>query len=194
MTETLFGEPVPDRTRRAGIGSHHSHASQTDDWLTPPWLLARLGKFDLDPCTPASGMPWPTAARMIGPADDGLAGAWDGRVWLNPPYSEAYRWMARLAAHGDGIGLVFARTETVGFFETVWTHADALLFLRGRLTFLQPDGRPPDSSRGSGNAGAPSVLVAFGERNAAALADCSDLGAYVTGWTVPLAPGQDRLL
>ena len=48
--------------------------------------------------------------------------------------------------------------------------AVVLLFLRGRLTFYNPDGSRPDNS-----GGAPSCLVAYGRDNVAALA-ASGLG------------------
>lgn len=184
MSETtLWGEDVALPADRPGIGSHErAVAGATDEWLTPPWLLERLGAFDLDPCSPAD-RPWPTAGRHLTRRENGLTSPWSGRVWCNPPYSDAYRWLARCAAHGDAVALVFARTETAGFFGSVWQRASALLFLRGRLTFHYPDGRP-----GAGNAGAPSVLVAYGAANAAALAARTDLGVYVGSWQVP--PGD----
>ncbi len=40
---------------------------------------------------------------------------------LNPPYGEqTERWLAKLAKHGNGIALVYARTETKMFFDSVW--------------------------------------------------------------------------
>ena len=148
-----------------GMGGHESHRMLKDEWLTPPHILEALGRFDLDPCSPGDRRPWDTAARHYDLHDNGLTQPWEGRVWLNPPYGrETGKWLARLAEHGDGIALIFARTETAMFFEEVWEKADALLFLRGRLAFHHIDG-----SRANTNAGAPSVLVAYGERNAAAL-------------------------
>lgn len=144
------------------MGSHQSHNAGTTTWLTPPHIISALGTFDLDPCA-ADG--WPTAQRHIILPEDGLAADWDGRVWLNPPYSaEAWVWLEKLAAHGTGTALVFARTETAGFVAQVWSKATALLFLHGRLHFHHADG-----TRAHANAGAPSVLVAYGELDADAL-------------------------
>lgn len=167
----LFGATPPARRT---MGSHQSSRMDSDTWLTPPEILAALGPFDLDPCTPAQ-MPWPTAARRYTPAEDGLIQPWRGYVWLNPPYgSEAWRWLARLADHGNGVALVFARTETEGFHREVWAKASALLFLSGRLHFHHPDGR-----RARSNAGAPSVLVAYGNYAADRLQRCGLDGAVV---------------
>ena len=84
------------------LSAHQSARMMTDEWLTPPEILAALGPFDLDPCTP-DAMPWQTAAARYTKRDDGLAQPWRGRVWLNPPFGrEAVRWLRKLAAHGDG--------------------------------------------------------------------------------------------
>lgn len=42
-----------------------------NEWLTPPELLAKLGDFDLDPCSPIN-RPWPTAANHYTIEDDGI--------------------------------------------------------------------------------------------------------------------------
>ena len=159
----------------SAIGGHHSNKARTDVWLTPPFLLALLGEFDLDPCA-AIGQPWPTAKQHYTRLDDGLSKPWFGRVWLNPPYgAEAERWLARMAQHRNGMALIFARTETGAFFRYVWEQADALLFLRGRLHFHHSDGR-----RAAANAGGPSVLIAYGQENVATLECRADLGRFVS--------------
>lgn len=158
-----------------GIGGHHrGHIGYTCEWLTPPELLAKLGEFDLDPCSPVR-RPSDTAAKHFTIEDDGLAQPWYGRVWLNPPYGPyTWKWLSRLADHGDGIALIYARTETVQFFASVWDRADAVLFLKGRLNFHLPSGE-----RSERNAGAPSVLVAYGERNVQALEDSGVDGKFI---------------
>jgi hypothetical protein len=163
--------------RRRAYGGHHSSRMLSDVWLTPRWILDALGVFDLDPCA-APG--WPTAKRHILLPADGLAADWgEGRVFLNPPYSrEAVKWIAKLADHGQGTALVFARTETAWFVDQVWRRASALLFLHGRVRFLLPDGTPYHD-----NAGAPSVLAAYGQADAEVLRGCSLPGSYVPGWT-----------
>jgi DNA N-6-adenine-methyltransferase (Dam) len=156
------------------IGGHHNPVAQKDEWLTPPHVLRALGIFDLDPCAPVA-RPWDTAARHFTVEDDGLAQAWHGRVWCNPPYGlAAARWLCRCAEHGNAIALVFARTETRMFFDHVWPKAHGLLFLDGRLHFHHVTGE-----RAPMNSGAPSVLIAYGVGNALTLQQCGLLGAYV---------------
>lgn len=143
--------------QKTGMGSHQSTNIETDVWLTPPEVLADLGPFDLDPCA-SLNRPWDTAAKHYTIEDDGLTQPWDGFVWMNPPYGQRTGvWLERLARHGHGIALIFARTETRMFFDHIWPKASALRFLAGRLTFHYPDG-----TKAPNNGGAPSVLVGYG--------------------------------
>jgi hypothetical protein len=154
------------------MGAHQSGRPGSGVWLTPGYITDALGPFDLDPCGHEG---WPTARELICPPRDGLNEPWRGRVWLNPPYSDAPAWLARLADHGNGIALVFARTETRWFIDQVWNRADAVKFLHGRLHFHYPDGR-----RAEANAGAPSVLIAYGPECARILHDDTRLaGTYL---------------
>lgn len=158
----------------SGMGSHQSAAMLKDEWLTPPEILASLGEFDLDPCAPAE-RPWDTATRHYTVIDNGLSKEWRGRVWCNPPYGrKTGKWLSRLAEHGRGTALIFARTETKTFFEHVWPKASAVLFIEGRLHFHHVDG-----SRAKANAGAPSVLVAYGEMDAVLLRDSGIKGKLI---------------
>lgn len=165
---------VGSTTARGDIFVDDLYASRNDRWLTPLSLVESMGTFDLDPC----GAPGhPTAREVWTPEEvgDGLSMPWHGRVWLNPPYGRTMGdWMRALAAHGTGTALIFARTETQLFHEWVWPHASALLFLRGRITFLTPGG-----TRSAANSGAPSVLIAYGEVDAAALRTSGLPGALV---------------
>lgn len=169
----FFLKPVA-AAERVGMGAHQSPSMVTDEWLTPPEILAALGEFDLDPCSPRV-RPWDTAKVHYSIMDNGLTKPWEGRVWMNPPYgTEAGKWLDRLAAHGNGIALIFARTETEMFFKSVWNAATAVLFLRGRLNFHHVSG-----ARAKANAGAPSVLVAYGEANAIAIKESGIEGQYL---------------
>lgn len=144
----------------AGLSRHERSDNNKDEWLTPPEILKPLGAFDLDPCAPVV-RPWSMAAHHYTWKDNGLVKPWHGRVWCNPPYgAEAPRWLGRLAEHGDGIALIFARTETDAWFSHIWPCAHAVLFIRGRITFCHVTGK-----RGPSAAGAPSALIAYGANN-----------------------------
>ncbi len=162
------------QNKRRAMGSHQSARMISDTWLTPPDIIAALGPFDLDPCTP-SVMPWLTATHRFTQEQDGLLQEWFGRVWLNPPYGhEAAKWLNKLSGHGNGIALTFARTETDMFFSQVWSKCNGVYFMKGRLHFHHPDG-----TRAKANAGAPSVLIAYGQNNADILEACNLPGIYL---------------
>ena len=148
------------------IGFAFDRSTGKVDWLTPPKIIRALGPFDLDPCSPIK-RPWPTARQHYTLEDNGLLKPWHGRVWLNPPYGNGTeKWIRRLAKHGNGIALLFARTETGIFFPWVWDYATAIMFLRGRICFYTVEGHR------AGPAGAPSCLIAYGTENAAILGHC----------------------
>lgn len=133
----------------------HERGAGADEWLTPPHVLAPLGPFDLDPCA-SDPRPFDCAKLNLTRADDGFSKPWSGRVWLNPPYGRATgEWLARLAEHGDGIALVFARTDTAMFQKHVFPKASGILFLAGRLKFLNTAGVA------AGPAGAASCLISY---------------------------------
>ena len=68
-----------------------------------------------------------------------------------------------------GVAFIFARTETKAFQQWCWKSADAMLFLAGRVRFRLPGGGQ------SGPAGAPSVLIAYGDNNVRALERCGNV-------------------
>lgn len=145
-----------------------------EDWITPKYILDSLGQFDLDPCSSL------TQSYLIGRVnynkyDNGLEKVWVGRVFLNPPYgNKTVLWLEKLSKHNNGIALIFARTETKMFFNYIWNIANAVLFLKGRVTFLQPDGIV-----GKFTAGAPSCLIAYGKENSDCLENCKLDGKFI---------------
>lgn len=157
-----------------GMGGHQSTRMISDEWLTPPEIIHSLGIFDLDPCGAINAF-YSTALTTFTVVDDGLSKDWFGRVWLNPPYgSNTKTWLSKLANHGNGIALIFARTETKMFIDHVWNKANSLFFLYGRLNFYHVNG-----IKGNINSGAPSVLVAYGKNNTKTLKECGLYGKHI---------------
>jgi hypothetical protein len=145
----------------------------TIEWLTPPELVKMLGEFDLDPCTPVNP-PFTHAKNNFNISDDGLKKEWFGRVYLNPPYGKGMElWLEKLKIHGNGIALIFARTETKCFFNHIWDDANAVLFVKGRIKFYNVYGEQ------KGTPGAPSIFIAYGEANAISLEKSAIIGKYI---------------
>jgi phage N-6-adenine-methyltransferase len=106
---------------------------QTDDWATPSWLYDQLDTefhFDFDPCP-------------LNPQFDGLKVPWFGSIFVNPPYSQVGKFLAK--AHQElragrahtVIFLVFANTDTQWFHQYVY-HKAEIRFLKGRIKFVAP--------------------------------------------------------
>jgi hypothetical protein len=74
-----------------------------------------------------------------------------------------------MVEHDNGIALLYARTDTEWFHKYVFDGARELFFLKGRLRFYDVEGREAKNS-----AGAPSVLVAYGEEACERLARLSN--------------------
>lgn len=149
-------------------------ANSTDEWYTPPEIIESLGPFDLDPCAPVKPL-WQTAKVMYNKNNDGLKQVWNGRVWLNPPYSRPLieKFVKRLAEHGNGIALLFNRCDSKMFQDIIFQKATAMKFLRNRIRFYRENGELGDSPRCG------SILIAFGEDNAEILRTCSIEGKYI---------------
>lgn len=184
--------------RFAGIGGHHSHRAGTVEWLTPPETIVGIGgwqSIDVDPCAPIV-QPYRTAIEKWTIVDDGLSRRWDPkkRFFVNPPYTDGVLelWLARLAHHGRGTALIFARTETSAFFRYGWEVATAALFMRGRINFhigeafsvIKTRRTFEVGDRAPGNAGGPTVLLAYGEEDAERLCAAADVS--IPGKFVPL--------
>jgi len=151
----------------------NTNTKNNDEWLTPPEIIKSLGEFDIDPCTPIN-RPWDTAKIHYNKNDDGFTKEWHGRVWCNPPYGrQTFEWINKLAAHGNGMTLIFARTETLGFHQEVWDKADAIFFFKGRLKFHYVDGTQGQC------ANAPSCLVAYGKNNIEAIKNANLNGKLI---------------
>jgi len=169
---------------RAGFGYEKPVDGETVDWWTPPEIVRALGEFDLDPCAGVGQTP--LAAEVYCPPQDGLSLPWpkDKRIWLNQPYGpEVGKWEQRIREHGNGIMLIFARTETKAW-RPIWEYADAILFPFRRVTFMRPPADRSVLSCGikAKSGTAPSAFIAYGEANVEALRRSGIAGALVLDW------------
>lgn len=155
--------------------SHESSKNISVDWYTPEWIFKALGlEFDLDPCSPPGGVPWIPAKHFYTIEDDGLTLDWSGLVWLNPPYGKHTKdWLKKMHHHRNGVALVFARTDC-GWFHDYCAVSNAILFLRGRIRFVDGHG-----VTGNGGPGSGSMLLAWGEQAVESLRKNKSLGLFV---------------
>lgn len=90
-------------------------------------------------------------------------------------------WLKKIAHHGNGIALTFARTDTVAFQNHIFNDCMSMLFIKGRITFYTVKG-----IAGHFNGGAASVLIAYGENNVDALAESGIEGKHVLVNAMPV--------
>jgi DNA N-6-adenine-methyltransferase (Dam) len=153
--------------------THESQAAKSIEWYTPPSIFEGLKtQFSMDVCAPEGGLPWIPALHFLSKKDNGLTTPWYGTVWCNPSYGkETPLWLAKLKEHGNGLALVFSRTDCKWFFDYV-VKSDAILFLKGRVKFVDGNGDSGNSGAGNG-----SMLVAYGEEGKQILEKCNLQGA-----------------
>lgn len=146
------------------------------EWYTPAWIFEELGlQFDLDPASPHDMESAVPATNKYTVFDDGLKQPWQGRVWMNPPYGPTTGfWIRRMIDHGNGIALVFSRTDAA-WCQDALKSADAVLFMAGRVDFIPGK----ENQHKKGRAGAGTVLLAYGADNADALQRLSRHGVFL---------------
>jgi hypothetical protein len=156
------------------VNDFNLNTKNKEEWYTPPFITDSLGPFDLDVCNNVDSPFVIANANFYKEDGDGLSKHWFGRVWCNPPYGrKTFEWLNKLAEHGNGIALIFARTETIGFHKQIWNKANAIFFFKGRLKFYHKSGIQGDV------ANAPSCLIAYGIDNVVSLEVCGLPGKLV---------------
>lgn len=89
--------------RILGMEQAANFSSESVEWYTPPRYIEAvrsvLGEIDLDPASSALANKTVGAKAFYALKDDGLAKAWRGRVFLNPPYGRT--------AAGDSMAAAF---------------------------------------------------------------------------------------
>ena len=144
--------------------------TKSNEWYTPSLYIeaARkvLGCIDLDPASCALANETVKATRYFTKMDDGLAQAWSGKTWLNPPYSLegtprgmvspresiVKLWIQRLIAEYKGGHVSEAILLTKAdpkqrWFQPLWEFL--ICFVPGKILFNRPDAPPEGHMFGS---------------------------------------------
>lgn len=117
-------------TNYAQLFASPYQSQDSDERYTPKWVFDGLGvTFDTDPCSPVEGGDAVPAKTKYTRLDDGLAQTWLGKVWCNPPFSNATAFADKFREHGNGIFLgpvanaIWAQ-EMISGADLVWLCAD----------------------------------------------------------------------
>lgn len=129
------------------IKAHTSSASV--EWGTPQSFFDKLsvlfGEFTLDPAATPENAKCPNYYTA---KEDGLVQPWgfgpSDQVFCNPPYKRGVlaKWIKKgweeSCLHGNKIVMLLpARTDTRSFHDIIYKYAEEVLFVKGRLKFVQ---------------------------------------------------------
>jgi phage N-6-adenine-methyltransferase len=121
--------------------------SKNDYWRTPKNVVDAVkeafgGQIDLDPCGAVKSLVGARKQYLLSRGEDGLKLPWEGKIFVNPPFSTSRFWVKRAAEEvlGDDskelIMLLPARVDTKSFHEVIVPSVDLICFWKGRLTFV----------------------------------------------------------
>jgi len=147
---------------------------KTDEWYTPKYIFDALGcKFDTDVAAPEDKRFVHTPTKyFITKNSKGDDRSWCGMVWCNPPFSGRSGkswWLNEMYEYGNGIALTPDRTSAP-WWPIAAKQCDALMFVTGKIKFIQPDGTTANSP-GNGT-----TLFAYGARAVEALYTAQERG------------------
>ena len=142
--------------------NQHHEMPQRNEHYTPKWVFDALKlKFDLDVASPINkiGSHVPCDAYYT-EADDGLAKDWFGRVWCNPPFSNATLWANKFLDHNNGVGIL--PNSNAYWLDRLWNSDAAIIKLPYKTFYERPDGTAKRIMYTT-------YLIAVGEENITAL-------------------------
>jgi|DEB0MinimDraft_10_1074344.scaffolds.fasta_scaffold11008_4 phage N-6-adenine-methyltransferase len=130
-----------------------------NEWYTPKEYIEAakevLDVIDLDPASSEIANITVKAKKFYSIDDDGLSRDWQGRVWLNPPYSQPQigQFIEKLIEEIKSQNVPEAILLTHNYTDTKWFHAAqsrcaAICFTKGRIGFLSPEGQKAAPTQG----------------------------------------------
>lgn len=168
-----------------GLLKGHIQDPEDNEYATPPRIwrppARAVDGFDVDPASGAESTP--IAETRYTAADDGLAQAWEGAVWLNPPWSsngdgsakDTWLRKARNEAARDAVDVVLvllpADTSAHWFHDHVLAAEAFCLLGPGRIPFEGEDRNPSFQL----------VLAAYGSVGGRLIEVMDSLGAVIRG-------------
>lgn len=108
-------------------------SAKSDEWATPNYIYSQaMAKGMFDPCP-------------LGSQIDGLTIEWSVSNFVNPPYSQLKKWVAKsIEEHKKGnavLLLIPSRTDTKAF-KALFEYGSEITFITGRLRFNEANPAP----------------------------------------------------
>jgi len=195
---------APPKTATEKADGTERWKAEMSEWQTPRLILDPVdayfeGKIGLDPCS-CDGNPT-RARRFFTPSDDGLSRAWSRGgdrafrrelVFVNPPYNDLWRWVAKALAEALlGHEVILLLSCTARQSDPRWAairrcpSLETQLELEGRVAFINPATGEP--VKGNNH---PSALFFFGAESVERVVDhFGHLGPVWPYWQKPPIPG-----
>ena len=111
----------------------------SDEYPTKPslWrpIADAIGGFDVDPASGCESDSIATTCFTI--EDDGLSQPWNGKVWLNPPFSDKVDWYRKAvneinADNADTVVALAPVDTSTQWFQNWFSQATTICWLEGR--------------------------------------------------------------
>ena len=158
VIEATLPEEMKDVARDA-IHNHRAQGTGENEWYTPAQYVdsARhmMGGIDVDPASSEMAQQTVRAKEFFTIDDDGLKHEWNGRVWLNPPYAQPaiHHFMQKTVDEFNAGRMFEGIVLTHNYTDTQWFHlaakeASAICFTRGRIGFVNPEGKKAAPTQG----------------------------------------------
>jgi hypothetical protein len=111
-----------------------------DEMYTPSWIFQALNtEFDLDVASPENGTGIVPAKQFYSIKDNGLVQAWNGLVWMNPPYSKPAPWIDKWLEHNNGLALL-PLSGNSKWFRKLWLSECPVVLITPNTSFFDPSG------------------------------------------------------
>jgi hypothetical protein len=149
ISRKLWGHDTTIATKHTGDPESYTPAEYVE--------AARevMGGIDLDPASNALAQETVQAGNWFGEEENGLLRPWEGRVFLNPPYSypEVEQFAEKLVIEYEAGVVEAAIMLTNNSADTKWWHAagqaaGAVCQTRGRINFYKADGQITQPTNG----------------------------------------------
>ena len=157
ITAKHVEQVVAEKIGKPQPSPHVAHSSGNNEWYTPSYILdaarACLGGFDCDPASSEVANRQVKAKKFYSADECGISATkWGRRVWMNPPYAQPLcdqfcnSLIDRLGRGEveEACVLVNNATETQ-WFGKLARSASAVVFLSGRVKFLDHTGQPKNT-------------------------------------------------